>query len=141
MIPTRTAHRSVGPDARRGEAEHAGGDLLGAEVAAKQHCGWQLGNTAALKHYTKAVPTSKALRTGYTGDNMIPFNAPPPVVGTELEYMRSAMSSGKLCGDGGTRVVASGWATFRQREGVADAFLYRIAGDGARPVVEYSARR
>ncbi|EAZ4878452.1 dTDP-4-amino-4,6-dideoxygalactose transaminase [Salmonella enterica] len=31
---------------------------------------------------------------------MIPFNA-PPVVGTELEYMRSAMSSGKLCGDGG----------------------------------------
>ncbi|AUX74188.1 dTDP-4-amino-4,6-dideoxygalactose transaminase [Erwinia pyrifoliae] len=31
---------------------------------------------------------------------MIPFNA-PPVVGTEIEYMRSAMSSGKLCGDGG----------------------------------------
>ena len=31
---------------------------------------------------------------------MIPFNA-PPVVGTELEYMQSAMSSGKLCGDGG----------------------------------------
>ncbi|AWH88806.1 dTDP-4-amino-4,6-dideoxygalactose transaminase [Limnobaculum parvum] len=31
---------------------------------------------------------------------MIPFNA-PPVVGTELEYMKAAMSSGKLCGDGG----------------------------------------
>ncbi|MFD1803858.1 dTDP-4-amino-4,6-dideoxygalactose transaminase [Mixta tenebrionis] len=31
---------------------------------------------------------------------MIPFNA-PPVVGTELEYMQSAMESGKLCGDGG----------------------------------------
>ncbi|WP_223171569.1 hypothetical protein, partial [Salmonella enterica] len=30
------------------------------------------------------------MRTGYTGDNMIPFNA-PPVVGTELEYMQSAM--------------------------------------------------
>lgn len=31
---------------------------------------------------------------------MIPFNA-PPVVGSELEYMQSAMASGKLCGDGG----------------------------------------
>ncbi len=31
---------------------------------------------------------------------MIPFNA-PPIVGTELEYMQSAMGSGKLCGDGG----------------------------------------
>ncbi len=31
---------------------------------------------------------------------MIPFNA-PPVVGTEIEYMQSAMSSGKLCCDGG----------------------------------------
>ncbi|WP_168386341.1 dTDP-4-amino-4,6-dideoxygalactose transaminase [Erwinia amylovora] len=31
---------------------------------------------------------------------MIPFNA-PPVVGTEIEYMQSAMRSGKLCGDGG----------------------------------------
>ena len=31
---------------------------------------------------------------------MIPFNA-PPVVGTELDYMQSAMNSGKLCGDGG----------------------------------------
>ncbi|SLM64998.1 MULTISPECIES: dTDP-4-amino-4,6-dideoxygalactose transaminase [Dickeya] len=30
---------------------------------------------------------------------MIPFNA-PPVVGTELEYMRAAMQSGKLSGDG-----------------------------------------
>ncbi|WP_140921348.1 dTDP-4-amino-4,6-dideoxygalactose transaminase [Limnobaculum xujianqingii] len=31
---------------------------------------------------------------------MIPFNS-PPVVGTELEYMKAAMGSGKLCGDGG----------------------------------------
>ncbi|MEW5291481.1 dTDP-4-amino-4,6-dideoxygalactose transaminase [Erwinia papayae] len=31
---------------------------------------------------------------------MIPFNA-PPIVGSELEYMQSAMGSGKLCGDGG----------------------------------------
>ncbi|KAA6096562.1 MULTISPECIES: dTDP-4-amino-4,6-dideoxygalactose transaminase [Pantoea] len=31
---------------------------------------------------------------------MIPFNA-PPVVGTEVDYMQSAMASGKLCGDGG----------------------------------------
>ncbi|MEC5320936.1 dTDP-4-amino-4,6-dideoxygalactose transaminase [Brenneria populi subsp. brevivirga] len=31
---------------------------------------------------------------------MIPFNA-PPVVGTELDYIQAAMSSGKLCGDGG----------------------------------------
>lgn len=31
---------------------------------------------------------------------MIPFNA-PPIVGTELDYMKSAMGSGKLCGDGG----------------------------------------
>ncbi|MGC1096902.1 dTDP-4-amino-4,6-dideoxygalactose transaminase [Pantoea agglomerans] len=31
---------------------------------------------------------------------MIPFNA-PPIVGTEIEYMHSAMNSGKLCGDGG----------------------------------------
>lgn len=30
---------------------------------------------------------------------MIPFNA-PPVTGTEIDYMRSAMNSGKLCGDG-----------------------------------------
>ncbi|WP_237385618.1 dTDP-4-amino-4,6-dideoxygalactose transaminase [Xenorhabdus sp. Sc-CR9] len=30
---------------------------------------------------------------------MIPFNK-PPVVGTELEYMKQAMASGKLCGDG-----------------------------------------
>lgn len=38
---------------------------------------------------------------------MIPFNA-PPVVGTELDYMQSAMGSGKLCGDGGLPVAASG---------------------------------
>ena len=31
---------------------------------------------------------------------MIPFNA-PPIVGTEPDYMQSAMGSGKLCGDGG----------------------------------------
>lgn len=31
---------------------------------------------------------------------MIPFNA-PPVTGSEIDYMRAAMESGKLCGDGG----------------------------------------
>ncbi|ARU95593.1 dTDP-4-amino-4,6-dideoxygalactose transaminase [Tatumella citrea] len=31
---------------------------------------------------------------------MIPFNS-PPVTGSEIEYMQSAMSSGKLSGDGG----------------------------------------
>ncbi|WP_130833140.1 dTDP-4-amino-4,6-dideoxygalactose transaminase [[Erwinia] mediterraneensis] len=31
---------------------------------------------------------------------MIPFNA-PPITGSEIEYMQSAMNSGKLCGDGG----------------------------------------
>ncbi len=31
---------------------------------------------------------------------MIPFNA-PPITGTEIDYMQSAMASGKLCGDGG----------------------------------------
>ncbi|WP_210081007.1 dTDP-4-amino-4,6-dideoxygalactose transaminase [Pantoea endophytica] len=31
---------------------------------------------------------------------MIPFNA-PPIVGSEVEYMQSAMASGKLCGEGG----------------------------------------
>jgi dTDP-4-amino-4,6-dideoxygalactose transaminase len=31
---------------------------------------------------------------------MIPFNA-PPIVGSEVDYMQSAMASGKLCGDGG----------------------------------------
>ncbi len=41
---------------------------------------------------------------------MIPFNA-PPVVGSEIDYMQSAMSSGKLCGDGGflRAVASSGW--------------------------------
>lgn len=75
---------------------------VGRRVAAKQHCGWRpsWATPPRLNVTYKAVPTSKALRTGYTGDNMIPFNA-PPVVGTELEYMQSAMSSGKLCGDGG----------------------------------------
>ena len=42
---------------------------------------------------------------------MIPFNA-PPVVGTELDYMQSALGSGKLCGDGGLSV--------------ADAILYGV---------------
>lgn len=31
---------------------------------------------------------------------MIPFNA-PPIVGSEIDYIQSAMASGKLCGDGG----------------------------------------
>ncbi|EPL6456860.1 MULTISPECIES: dTDP-4-amino-4,6-dideoxygalactose transaminase [Providencia] len=39
---------------------------------------------------------------------MIPFNK-PPVVGTELEYMRQAMESGKLCGDGGFTKRCEEW--------------------------------
>ncbi|MBA2817584.1 dTDP-4-amino-4,6-dideoxygalactose transaminase [Candidatus Pantoea persica] len=39
---------------------------------------------------------------------MIPFNA-PPVVGNELEYMQSAMASGKLCGDGGFTRLCQQW--------------------------------
>lgn len=39
---------------------------------------------------------------------MIPFNA-PPVVGTELDYLREAMASGKLCGDGGFTQRCQQW--------------------------------
>ena len=51
---------------------------------------------------------------------MIPFNA-PPVVGTELDYMQSAMNSGKLCGDGGFTRRCQQW--FEQRFGTAKALL------------------
>mgnify|MGYP000402867237 FL=1 len=47
---------------------------------------------------------------------MIPFNA-PPVVGTELDYMQSAMGSGKLCGDGGFTRRCQQW--LEQRFGSA----------------------
>ncbi len=62
----------------------------------------------------------KAPPTGYTGDPMIPFNA-PPVVGTELDYMQSAMNSGKLCGDGGFTRRCQQW--MEQRFGTAKALL------------------
>ena len=39
---------------------------------------------------------------------MIPFNK-PPVVGTELTYMKQAMKSGKLCGDGGFTKRCEEW--------------------------------
>ncbi|KLN97996.1 dTDP-4-amino-4,6-dideoxygalactose transaminase [Moellerella wisconsensis] len=39
---------------------------------------------------------------------MIPFNK-PPVVGTELDYMKDAMASGKLCGDGGFTKRCEAW--------------------------------
>ncbi|WP_272535507.1 dTDP-4-amino-4,6-dideoxygalactose transaminase [Providencia sp. PROV212] len=39
---------------------------------------------------------------------MIPFNK-PPVVGTEVEYMKQAMASGKLCGDGGFTKRCEEW--------------------------------
>lgn len=51
---------------------------------------------------------------------MIPFNA-PPVVGTELEYMQAAMSSGKLCGDGGFTRRCQQW--MEQRFGSAKVLL------------------
>lgn len=43
---------------------------------------------------------------------MIPFNA-PPIVGTELDYMQSAMESGKLCGDGGFTRRCQQWMEHR----------------------------
>ena len=45
---------------------------------------------------------------------MIPFNA-PPVVGTEIDYMQSAMGSGKLCGDGGFTRRCQQWMEQRFR--------------------------
>ena len=51
---------------------------------------------------------------------MIPFNA-PPVVGTELDYMQSAMGSGKLCGDGGFTRRCQQW--LEQRLGSAKVLL------------------
>lgn len=39
---------------------------------------------------------------------MIPFNK-PPVVGTELDYMKQAMESGKLCGDGNFTKKSEEW--------------------------------
>ena len=51
---------------------------------------------------------------------MIPFNA-PPVVGTELDYMQSAMGSGKLCGDGGFTRRCQQW--LEQRFGSAKVIL------------------
>ena len=51
---------------------------------------------------------------------MIPFNA-PPVVGTELDYMQSAMGSGKLCGDGGFTRRCQQW--MEQRFGSAKVLL------------------
>ncbi|WP_017345725.1 dTDP-4-amino-4,6-dideoxygalactose transaminase [Pantoea sp. A4] len=43
---------------------------------------------------------------------MIPFNA-PPIVGSESEYMQSAMASGKLCGDGGFTRRCQQWLEHR----------------------------
>lgn len=62
---------------------------------------------------------------------MIPFNA-PPVVGTELDYMQSAMGSGKLCGDGGFTRRCQQWLEqrFGSAKSVTDAVLHRFAGDG-----------
>ncbi|MGV8926822.1 MAG: dTDP-4-amino-4,6-dideoxygalactose transaminase [Ewingella sp.] len=51
---------------------------------------------------------------------MIPFNA-PPIVGTEVDYMHSAMSSGKMCGDGGFGLRCQQW--FEQRFGSAKVLL------------------
>ncbi|STQ46916.1 TDP-4-oxo-6-deoxy-D-glucose transaminase [Ewingella americana] len=53
---------------------------------------------------------------------MIPFNA-PPVFGTEMDHMRAAMSSGKMCGDGGFGLRCQQW--FEQRFGSAKVLLTR----------------
>lgn len=55
-----------------------------------------------------------------TGDFMIPFNS-PPIVGTELDYMQAAMSSGKLCGDGGFTRRCQQW--LEQRFGAHKVLL------------------
>ncbi|MDF7679518.1 dTDP-4-amino-4,6-dideoxygalactose transaminase [Enterobacteriaceae bacterium ESL0689] len=51
---------------------------------------------------------------------MIPFNA-PPVVGSELEYIQSALGSGKLCGDGAFTRRCQQW--IEQHFGTAKALL------------------
>ena len=51
---------------------------------------------------------------------MIPFNA-PPVVEPNVDYMQSAMNSGKLCGDGGFTCRCQQW--MEQRFGTAKALL------------------
>lgn len=51
---------------------------------------------------------------------MIPFNL-PPVVGSELESMQSAMASGRLCGDGGYTRRCQQW--LEQRCGSAKVLL------------------
>src|SRR5471030_3392629 len=51
---------------------------------------------------------------------MIPFNA-PPIVGTEIDFIRSAMGSGKLCGDGDFTQRCQEW--LQQRFGSARALL------------------
>lgn len=39
---------------------------------------------------------------------MIPLNA-PPIIGTEIKYIKAAMGSGKLCGDGGFTLRRQQW--------------------------------
>ncbi|MBD2796406.1 dTDP-4-amino-4,6-dideoxygalactose transaminase [Xenorhabdus sp. 18] len=43
---------------------------------------------------------------------MIPFNK-PPVVGTELKYMKQAIDSGRLCGDGEFTKRCEAWMEYR----------------------------
>ncbi|STQ08402.1 lipopolysaccharide biosynthesis protein rffA [Enterobacter cloacae] len=71
---------------------------------------------------------------------MIPFNA-PPVVGTELDYMQSAMGSGKLCGDGGFTRRCQQWMEqrFHSAKVLLTPSLYGVAGNGC-AVAGYSAR-
>ncbi len=53
------------------------------------------------------------------------------MVGTELDYMQSAMGSGKLCGMAVLPVAASsGWSNVLAAPSVTDAVLHRFAGDG-----------
>ena len=51
---------------------------------------------------------------------LIDFNR-PPVVGTEQEYFRQALESGKLCGDGQFTKMASEW--FKERFDVRHVYL------------------
>jgi len=53
-----------------------------------------------IKPSSSMIPLLKAPRIGFIELDMILFNA-SPVVGTEIDYIQAAISSGKLCDDGG----------------------------------------
>ncbi|MCR3755601.1 MAG: dTDP-4-dehydro-6-deoxy-D-glucose transaminase [Sodalis sp. Psp] len=74
-------------------------------------------------NHQSASDTARELFTlliGYIEDLMIPFNV-PPVVGTELSFIQTAIGSGKLCGDGSFTQRCQQW--LEQRFGSAKVLL------------------